>query len=205
MSNEPKKPGAPDRVWILEQFRRRNLSQKDVSALMKIDPATLSYTLKGERKLNLNELKKLSDIIKVPTAEIMARWGFPPTLESPLIALTCLAMDDCQLVPAPQPFAMIPAPPGLPSDSWAFRVRSTDFPNSYWSHMVCFVSFGALELYHCVGQIVVAYVDEDKPLFGELSRGTADGLYTLTHPLSKRQLVDIPVKSATTIDWFKRG
>jgi transcriptional regulator with XRE-family HTH domain len=205
MGNEATKPPAPDRVWVLEQFRRRKLSQKDAAALMDIDPATLSYTLKGVRKLNLNELKKLSDIIKVPTAEIMARWGYPAQLESPLVPLTRLAMDDCQMVAAPQPYAMIPAPPGLPTDSWAFRVRSTDFPNSYWSHMLCFVSFGVLELHHCIGQIVVAYVDEDKPLFGELSRGTADGLYTLTHPLSKRQLVDIPVISATTIDWFKRG
>lgn len=209
MSDDNSTPGKPepkvDRVWILEQFKRRSLTQKEVASIMDIDPATLSYTLKGERKLNLSELKQLSEIIKVPTAEIMTRWGYPPQQESPHIPLSCLAMDDCVLVPAPAPFALVPAPPGLPSDAWALRVRSTDFPNSYWSNMICFVSVGSLELYHCLGQIVVAYDEQEKPLFGELSRGTEDGLYTLTHPLSKRQRTDIRLSSATPIDWFKRG
>lgn len=205
MSSENNPPVKVDRTWVIEQFRRRGLTQKDAAGLMDIDPSTLSYTLKGERRLRLDELKKLSDILKVPTAEIMVRWGLPPVIEAPFMPLTHQAMDDCALVPAPQPVAFIPAPPGLPTDSWAFRVRSTDFPNSYWSHMICFVSVGSPELYHCLGQIVVAYVDEDKPLFGELSRGTQDGLFTLTHPLTKRQRADIPLTRATPIDWFRRG
>ncbi|NUX58689.1 helix-turn-helix domain-containing protein [Paraburkholderia youngii] len=205
MANDGKTAPQVDRTWVLEQFKRRSLTQKDVAELMDIDPATLTYTLKGQRKLNLGELKKLSDIIQVPTAEIMARWGYPPRLESPHVPLTAYAMDDCHVVEAAKPFSLIPAPPGLPTDSFAIRVRSTDFPNSYWSNMICFVSVGSLDLHHCIGQIVFARVDPGKPLFGELSRGTEDGRYTLTHPLSKRQLVDLPLTMATPIDWFKRG
>jgi hypothetical protein len=205
MSNDRRKDPQPDRVWMLEQFKRRGLAQKEVAAMMDIDPATLSYTLKGERKLNLGELKQLSDILKMPTTEIMARWGYPAKAENRMAPLKCLAMDDCAIVPVPEPYGLVPTPPGLASDSWALRVRSTDFSHSYWSNMICFVSVGSLELYRCLGQLVVAHDESGKPLFGELSRGTEEGSFTLTHPLSKQQRADIRLSSATPIDWFRPG
>lgn len=205
MSQQGNTPGKPDKSWVLEQFSRRNLTQRDVASQMGIDPATLSYTLKGDRRLNLNELKQLSEILHLSTAEIMARWGFPMKLEQPTMPLRCYVMDDCTLAKTPEPHALIPAPTGLATDSYAIQVRSTEHPNAYWNGTTCFVPRGHFEIAHCLSYLVVAETSEGRTLFGELSRGFEPSTYALTHPLSKCRHDGLSLISVAPINWFWRG
>lgn len=205
MGHEGNTPGKPDKSWVLEQFSRRNLTQRDVASQMGIDPATLSYTLKGDRKLNLNELKQLSEILHLSTAEIMARWGFPMKLENPTVPLRCYVMDDGTLARTPEPHALIPAPSGLATDSYAIQVRSTEFPNAYWNGTTCFIPRGQFDIGHCISYLVLAETDDGRTLFGELSKGFEPGTYALTHPLSKHRNDGLALSTVAPINWFWRG
>lgn len=198
----------PDRTWILQQFKSRGLTQKDVAEQMDVDPATLSYTIKGDRKLNLNDLKALSEILRLPAAEIMHRWGYDMRLENPTVPLRFYVRDDMLLEPAPEPCNLIPAPPGLATDSYAVQVRTTEHPNSYLNGMMCFIPAGIYEIPHAIGQLVVATTTQGQDFFGELSRGYSAGgasTYNLTHPLSKVIKADLLLERVQPVSWMKRG
>jgi transcriptional regulator with XRE-family HTH domain len=204
MNNGKADQPKPDRHWVLNEFKRRQLTQKDVAALIDVDPVTLSSTLNGHRKLNLIELKKLSDVLQIPVTEIMAKWGMPLKLET-TVPLCWYAVDSGGLIPATEPHLMIPSPPGLAMDSYAVEVRSADSPNSIWNRTICFVPEGIFEPADWIGHLVIAHTIAGQLLFGELSRGLERDLYTLTHPASKAQHTDMQLERVRPISWTKHG
>lgn len=195
--------GQPDRTWLLEQFSQRNLTQAAVAKEMGVDPAGLNITLRGRRKLNLNELSKLSELLHLPAAEIMARWGFPVPLDTPHVPLTCYARDDCSVDQAVKPFISVPAPPGISLDGYAIHVKSSDAADTFWNGLIAFFSQGAFDPIHCLGQLCVVSDTDGRSWFGLLARGLEPETFAVKHPANGRCVQGLTVASCAPAAWFR--
>jgi transcriptional regulator with XRE-family HTH domain len=194
---------APDKEWFLEQLSRRELTQQKLAERMKVDPATISYTVNGQRKLNLYELSQLSDILQLPTAEIMHRWGYPVKQDIPVVQLKWYLRDDCELHPAHEPFATIASPPGLALDGYAVQVRTASAVGSLWNGMVCFMPGGKFSTNDAIGHLAIVHSAEGRSFMGVLSKGYSKDLYNVTHPAHAFFVEDIHVTDATPVAWFR--
>jgi len=64
---------AVDREWFRKHWEAKGLTLTKTARLIGMDPAALSRTLKGERKMKLLEVGKIATILGVAPAEVLAR------------------------------------------------------------------------------------------------------------------------------------
>lgn len=64
-----------DTQWFRGVLADRKLSQRKLAALMEMDPAALSLTLRGMRHVRLEEAQRMADILKVSVSELLTHFG----------------------------------------------------------------------------------------------------------------------------------
>lgn len=194
----------PDKEWFRQQLARREISQRQLAALIGVDPATITYTLNGTRRLTLNELKQFSEILHLPVDEIMRHWGFPEVgLGRVKVPITGYMNDDCSVAEATQPCVPVEAPPGIPRDGRAIQIRSPHASVSIWDGMLCFVGAGNFNPTEAIGHMALCTDNQGVHYMGYLSRGYEDGKYNLTHPVRDNLRTDLDLTNAIPCHWFR--
>jgi transcriptional regulator with XRE-family HTH domain len=74
--NPPGKPIPIDRMWFRLALVRAGLrNQSEVARQLGLDKSAFSRTLRGERRLQLDEVKKLASVLGVPQDEVLRHAG----------------------------------------------------------------------------------------------------------------------------------
>lgn len=66
-----------DRKWFQERLDRKGLTLRKTAALVGIDPAALSRTLKGNRRMKLDEVAKIATVLEVTPSDVLAHMERP--------------------------------------------------------------------------------------------------------------------------------
>jgi hypothetical protein len=198
------KPKA-DKEWFQEQLRRRELTQTAVAAMMEVDPATLSYALNGTRELKVREAVGLAQILDVPVAEILRRWGFEIPNDERTVPIVAVVNDDMTCSPRDQPYNRTVAPPGVPSDATAIVFRPSYGVGGFWDGMTAFIEPGVQDMRHCVGYLSLIQTEDGTCLVGVLSRGHDTGVFTVTHPGTRNTSAETRVAKANRALWLRSG
>ncbi len=62
-----------DKEWFRKRLEGKGLTLRKTAGLIGMDPAALSRTLNGERKMKLPEVGKIATVLGVTSAEVLAR------------------------------------------------------------------------------------------------------------------------------------
>lgn len=61
-----------DKQWFVSKFYDTKRSQNEIAAMVGLDKSSLSRTLKGERKMTGEEVKKIARVLGLPQEEVFA-------------------------------------------------------------------------------------------------------------------------------------
>ena len=62
-----------DKKWFVEQYEAKGLSLRSMAHQVGMDPAALSRTLNGKRKMTVVEVAKIATVLAMPKTEVLAR------------------------------------------------------------------------------------------------------------------------------------
>lgn len=132
--------------WFTERLRAMKISQRGLAAKIGIDPAAMSYTFSGKRKMTMPEAKAIADVLMVPVTEVMRQAGIE-------------VLDDVRKVPvagyiAGATVSLLPAgthdtvmaPSDVPIGTFALQVRTPSSPYDGWIVFVSGQQQPAIEL-----------------------------------------------------------
>jgi transcriptional regulator with XRE-family HTH domain len=64
-----------DQRWFQTAIKNANLSQRRLAQMLDMDPASLSLTLRGKRKMQIGEATALAEHLNLPVDEVLAHAG----------------------------------------------------------------------------------------------------------------------------------
>lgn len=63
-----------DQQWFKDRWKEKGLSLRKVAKIVGMDPAALSYTLSGKRRMKISEAGKIATIIGATRDEVINHW-----------------------------------------------------------------------------------------------------------------------------------
>ncbi|RUX31587.1 helix-turn-helix domain-containing protein [Mesorhizobium sp. M7A.F.Ca.US.011.01.1.1] len=64
-----------DKVWFDSQMKERNLTVRRMATQMNMHYSALSRTLNGERRMQVDEIRKIAEIFDQPESEVLVHLG----------------------------------------------------------------------------------------------------------------------------------
>jgi transcriptional regulator with XRE-family HTH domain len=64
-----------DKAWFASQMKERTLTVRRMAARMNMHYSALSRTLNGERRMQVDEIRKIAEIFDQPVSEVWAHLG----------------------------------------------------------------------------------------------------------------------------------
>lgn len=166
-----------NKAWFKEQLESHKISQRGLAKKIGVDPAAISYTFSGQRKMSMDEAKAIADILLVPVTEVMRQAGIE-------------VLDDVRKVPIAgyigtgSVVTLLPkgthdtaiAPPDVPNGSFALQVRMVQTTFDGWLY---YVSGQQQEPEQILDRLCLVAVDDGRLLQGIVRRGYKRDLYNL--------------------------
>ncbi|MDG4881815.1 helix-turn-helix transcriptional regulator [Mesorhizobium sp. WSM4884] len=64
-----------DKTWFVNKMKERNLTVRSMAGRMGMHYSALSRTLSGERRMQVDEIRKIAEIFDQPVSEILVHLG----------------------------------------------------------------------------------------------------------------------------------
>lgn len=178
--------GAPakqvDTLWFKNLLADRDLSQRQLAKRLQLDPAAVSLLLRGKRKILLEEIERLAQVLDVPLIDVLQHAGLPEVGGEVMRRIPVAgALNGAGEVEfeAPRTTTYVDAPGDVPHDTLALVARTAGSPLSHIDGAVLFTVKRA-SLAECLQRLcVVKPIDADSPVLATIRRGLARDTYRI--------------------------
>jgi transcriptional regulator with XRE-family HTH domain len=89
-----------DKKWLRDKLQNKGISQRKLSALLGLDPGSMSRTVNGTRRLQVSEAAEISLIFGETLDEVLFRFGVIGDGERVSIKLSGVIGSDCYITPS---------------------------------------------------------------------------------------------------------
>lgn len=126
-----------DHLWFVDKLRSLKLSQRQLAKMMGVDPASVSYMLRGKRNMSMGEAKEIAGYLNVNVTEVMRRAGINVTDDMGQIPIAGYITKGSlvSLLP-PGTHDMVHAPADTPRGSYALQMRNVNSSRDGWLYFV---------------------------------------------------------------------
>ena len=170
-----------DSKWFRDSLADRRMTQREFATLAGMDPASLTLTLQGKRRMTIERAAEFARILAIPVDDVMKRFGINAHENAQRVPIIGYIDGAAEVTITPEPIGRTISPFLLPQDVAALTMRSTAGPLDMMHGWLFFV--GA-EMSSAEGAIdrtaIVKAKGQDKPLLRLIRRGATPGLFTLT-------------------------
>lgn len=153
--------------WFRERLEERKLSARGLARKMKLDPASVSYMLRGKRRMTAAEANTIATILGVPTTEVLRQAGVPVNEDVHTVMLTAVVGAHGQLKKLTKNTRQT-VPPDVPADGYAIQVRSSSSPADGWL-ILC--ASQVLQPETALGRLAVIHLKNGERVLGTLRKG----------------------------------
>lgn len=187
--------------WFRQRLADRKLSQRQLAKLMGLDPAAVSLTLRGQRRMTNEEAHFISSTIGVPVTEVLRQAGID-VLDDVRAAPISAAVDAKALVTLfpEKTHDRVHGPADCPAGTFAVQVRAPTVLQDGW---LLFVSPAKQEPLELLDRICLVTLKTGIQLIAVLRRGYRSGAFNLITWLEREQKMDVDVAWASHILWIK--
>jgi DNA-binding XRE family transcriptional regulator len=178
--------GAPDdettmseinKDWFTNRLRAIKLSQRQLAKKIGLDPAAMSYTFSGKRRMTMPEAKAIADVLMVQVTEVMRQAGIE-------------VLDDVKKVPIAgyigtgSAVTLLPkgthdtviAPGDVPHGTFALQLR---IPNNPYDGWLVFVSGQQQPPNELLDRYAIVATSDGQMLSAMIRRGYKQKLHNL--------------------------
>lgn len=188
--------------WFRDRLRGIELSQRGLAKLLDIDAAAVSYMLRGQRKMTLQEANRIAQILGVPASEVMRQAGIKvdDNIKRVPVSGVCDATGNITML-APKTHERIIAPADVPADSYAVQVRSPGHTKDGW---LFFVSAEQREPREQIDSMCLCALADGTQVLAYVRRGYRKDAFNLTLSTDAGKLLqDQSVTWASPVLWIK--
>ena len=188
--------------WFRQRLADRKLSQRQLAKLMGLDPAAVSLTLRGQRKMTNEEAHFIASTIGVPVTEVLRQAGIEVLDDVRSVPVTGYIGDSSVVTLFPRRTAdKVIGPADCPAGTYALQMRIPNNPKDGWMY---FISPAEEDPRACVGQVCVIALDNGEHILASLQRGYRSGTFNLIRCSNGTALrTDVTVAWASHILWIK--
>lgn len=191
-----------DTVWFTDRLRDRGLSQRGLAKLMDIDPAAISLTFRGKRKLTLDEAAQLAVLLNVSTTDVLERAGMPLHGEPkcPLVGRLTGAFE--VVMAGEGAHDQVDAPPGMPADCQAIQARTAGTDQEQIDGWIYFVSGTKGNAAKNLGELAMVAIKGNGIKIAHVKKGYARGTYNLLTPKGE-MITNAEIAWSAPVLWIK--
>jgi hypothetical protein len=193
-----------NKEWFLDRLREKKISQRGLAKKLGLDPAAITYMLKGERRMTQQEASNIAGILLVPVTEVMRQAGIDIHDDIRKIPVAGYITGQSTVTTlAPGAEDHIIAPSDVPTDSYAIQARTQMSPASFADSWLFIVSAARSAPHHNVGKLCLAASKTGQLYIGILSRGYKAAHYNMLLFLSNQTIENMDLLWSSPILWVK--
>lgn len=170
-----------DSRWFRDLLADRKMTQREFASRVGCDPASLTLTLQGKRRMTIERAADFARELCIPVDDVMRRFGIGSHETAARVPIIGYIDGAAEVTFTPEPIGKTVSPFLLPQDIAALTMRSTAGPLDMMHGWLFFVG---PEMASAEGAIdrtaIVTAKGHKRPLLRLIRRGAAAGLYTLT-------------------------
>jgi len=188
----------------LKRLRKNaNLTLEELSEKAGISVSQLSRYESGERDPSLTHLRALAAVFDAPIAVIAEEQRQLPVIGYAGAGAEIHMMDDYAKGDG---MDEIDAPPGVPPNAIAVRVRGDSMLPAYHDgdHIIYDRPLSGRDIGHYVGRECVVRIADGRTFIKTLGRGSRDGLWTLWS-YNAAPMNDMVLEWAARVRWIERA
>lgn len=192
--------------WFKEQLVLKRLSQRKLARHLGLDPSAITLTLKGKRRMQMDEAANIAVFLGVPVEEVLKNAGL--TLGKPIsnpvrIVGSVSYANRIELIDTDD---VVESPPMMPAETVALTVGDPDS-----------LLYGSLLFYKpeseinpdAIGRLSIVKLRSGKSILARIDRGIRPGFYNLrlnssiippNFPLSKKTAFLSNMKRAFSVE-----
>ncbi|WP_288076441.1 helix-turn-helix transcriptional regulator [Pseudomonas sp.] len=186
--------------WFKDRLLSRKISQRKLSSLIGIDPASMSYMLSGQRRMSMEEAVEISRHLLVPATEVMRQAGIE--VLDDVTKLPIKGYLDCERKVHFFPegaFDKVNGPADMCARSFVLQARCPGFGYDGWLY---FVSGEAKTPDACIDKLSYVTLHDGSAMTAVIKRGYKLGTYNLMQAGDSSTLENKIVQSANEIKWI---
>jgi transcriptional regulator with XRE-family HTH domain len=170
--------------YFLDLMEGRKLSLRGLAQKMDMQHSQLSLTLSGQRKMQLDEAAKLSQIFGRPLAEIAVAAGVEvrPTSGKRVDVIGFVGKDGTLTINPKELIERADAPPNLPDGSVAIQFRTNESPLEWMDGWVAFGQQGDAVSPESYGRFSMCKIKDGPIVVATPKRGYREGTFNLSGP-----------------------
>jgi hypothetical protein len=191
-----------DTEWFTHRLRDRGLSQRGLAKLMNIDPAAISLTFRGRRRLPLEEAAQLAVLLGVSTTEVLEHAGMPLHGEPKCPLVGRLTNTYEVVLHGEGAHDTVDSPPGMPADCQAIQARTVGTDQDQIDGWIYYVSGTKGNATKALGDLAMTAIKGDGIKIAHVKKGYARGTYNLLTPKGE-MLTNTEIAWAAPVLWIK--
>lgn len=179
------------------------MSLRQLAKKIDIDPSALSLTLRGKRKMTLEEANQIAHLLGVQVTEILRQAGVPVSDDVQGVKLVGTVDSKSVVKTLTGSVKRIHAPADVPIEGHALQVRAA---NTFHDGWVLFVSGDKTEPELTLDRLCVVYLANGGRVVGVLRRGYEAECYNVIPFLDMTgtgTLENQSVETAATVLWMR--
>jgi transcriptional regulator with XRE-family HTH domain len=162
--------------WFRQQLALRRLSQRKLARFLELDPSAITLTLKGKRRMQLDEASRIAVFLGVPVEQVLKNAGLALEQNQPrLVALYGAVNRDSQIEFFDDQ-TTVEVPPALPSAVVAVVVMNHD--SLIHRALAYFLLEDSINP-GAIGRLSIARLRDGRMFFSRIEPGSRSGLYNL--------------------------
>ena len=194
-------------AWFRARLADKKISQRKLAKLLELDPAAISYTLRGMREMKMAEAVAIATLIGQPLDEVLLHAGVRPPKEGKYMVRIGGWIDSHGTVHigTAKGEKLVVAPPGLPEDCVALRYQVGRTSAEGMDGWIVYAATGRAIDPTALGRLSIVQVANKGPLvIGMAARGYSVGSYNvLPWVPGGLALEDVMLDSASPVLWVK--
>lgn len=192
-----------DTQWFVDRLAARQMSMRGLAKLMNVDPAAISYMLRGKRKMKMAEAAQLATLLDSSPSEIFERVGIEH--HSPKrVKLEGYINGKAEIVPFGRGAHDMIDPPGEVSpETVAFQCRTAGTELDRMDGQIYFVNHVKANPSEYLEQFCCCALKAGPTIVAQIRKGYKRGTYNLILMGSGRTIEDAEIAWSSPVTWAK--
>lgn len=187
--------------WFKQRLADRKLSQRKLAKLMGLDPAAVSLTLRGQRRMTNEEAHFIASTVGVPVTEVLRQAGIEVLDDVRSVPISAAVNEKSIVTLFPEKtHDRVHGPADCPAGTYAVQCRA---PSTLQDGWLLFVSPAQQDPGELLDRVSLVTLKTGVQLTAVLRRGYRSGTFNLITWPDREQRTDQDVAWASHILWIK--
>lgn len=188
-------------LFFKNRLKDRDISQRKLAQLLKLDPAAITLMLKGERRMQPAEAKVIAELLNVPITEVLREAGIPVSEDVGAVPIAGSVDGSGRVTLMPVgTHEMITAPTDVPRDGYALQMRAFGDAQDGW---VLYVSDASTVPDDHLDRLCAVSISDGRAVVAFVRRGYRQGRHNLMLWPSREPLHDQALASVSPVLWLR--